>query len=420
MENELIRLEVIDSQKSASLGSIVVSLPFTNAMLVAFCLVFLVFIVYFITSWEYVKRASVPGVVESASGVLKILPSQPGIITRLFVREGDHVKKGEILLQMSNEHNGGSGVNISQAINDKTTLKLVAMKQEMVETLRLNDEDLQSSKESLGVLKNTRTALINQIEHQRNRVEESQKNLSNYERLKSSGFMSALQVSQQTADVLDQQTRLDISQKDLIAVDGDIKKIYREISNIPRKKIIARAQLSRNIATLQNEISQLDSDQSWSILAPMDGVITTVSVSSGQSIASSSNLISILPNNAELRVRLYAPSKSLGFIKDNQEVKMKVDAFPYQKFGWLEGKVKFISESPTAVSEINPSQIAFAKDGQSQEPLFSILVIPENNYMFAYGKKEYLKPGMQLQAEVSLDRRKLYEWIFEPIIAMKK
>lgn len=61
---------------------------------------------------------------------------------------------------------------------------------------------------------------------------------------------------------------------------------------------------------------------------------------------------------------------------------------------------------------------AMPKPLQNQEPLFAIAVELEKDYLIAYGRKEYLRTGMQLDGDVQLDRRKLYEWLLEPLFTL--
>jgi membrane fusion protein len=130
----------------------------------------------------------------------------------------------------------------------------------------------------------------------------------------------------------------------------------------------------------------------------------------------------------ELEVDLYAPSRTAGFVARGQNVLIRYEAFPYQKFGLQKGIVIDISATPFAPNELpqnlastilaNAQKNAFG--GNGGEALYRIRVHPEKQTIQAYGRSEYLKPGMTLEADIRQDSRKIWEWIAEPLLAMTK
>ena len=86
---------------------------------------------------------------------------------------------------------------------------------------------------------------------------------------------------------------------------------------------------------------------------------------------------------------------------------LRYQAFPYQKFGHHAGRVVRVSRSA-----IVPA------DGQAQEPYYRVLVELDRQTVTAYGKSEPLRPGMALEADILGERRKLYEWVLEPLYSL--
>jgi membrane fusion protein len=117
-----------------------------------------------------------------------------------------------------------------------------------------------------------------------------------------------------------------------------------------------------------------------------------------------------VPADGALLAHLYAPSSAIGFIRAGQTVRLRYEAFPFQKFGHHEGRVLQVSRTPLPPGEVPAS----ARD----EPMYRITVALERQTVRAYGSEQPLAAGMQLEADVLLERRRLIEWIFEPVLSV--
>lgn len=419
MENELIRLEVQDAQSSKSFGTVLLIHPASHSIFASIALVFVTTLILFISFGGYTRHTTIPGVVEPVAGLAKIFAPSVGVISAVLVNEGDSVKKGQILIRGSVEHRDSHGAEVQTLVNEQTQAKLTALKAELSETMRLNSEEFAQSSANLSMLKKERDNLSLQIKTQNDRVNAVKDLVLKYQNLRKSGFISELQLSQQNADLLDQQGRLENSEKEAIILDGEISRIQHEQISLPMKRNVARDQLEGSIAAIQAEISQNDGVGSWTVVAPTSGVITSLNIVPGQTAMSGATLTSLMPAGSLLRARLYAPSRSLGFIHVGSAVKIKFDAFPYQKFGTSTGHVLSVSEAPIQANELNANSSAITKNYQTQEPLFSIIVSLDKNYISAYGNKERIRTGLQLDADIEISKQKIYQWILEPFRIMQ-
>ena len=96
-------------------------------------------------------------------------------------------------------------------------------------------------------------------------------------------------------------------------------------------------------------------------------------------------------------------------------MQLRYQAFPYQKFGHQTGEVVQVSRAPLQPAEL--TSLALPAGGGS-EPLYRITVALDRQSVAAYGQAQALVPGMQLEADVQLDRRRLVEWLFEPVLGI--
>ena len=127
-----------------------------------------------------------------------------------------------------------------------------------------------------------------------------------------------------------------------------------------------------------------------------------------------------------MQAELFAPSSAVGFLRPEQAVQLRYQAFPFQKFGHHPGQVLQVSRTPLQAAELASLPLATgttsaAPDSSARppgEPLYRITVELDRQTVQAYGVAQPLVAGMQLEADVLLDRRRLIEWIFEPLLSV--
>jgi membrane fusion protein len=119
-----------------------------------------------------------------------------------------------------------------------------------------------------------------------------------------------------------------------------------------------------------------------------------------------------------LAAHLYATSRTVAFVQPGQPVRLRLAAYPYQKFGMARGTVRSVSHTPLSARDL-PAGAASALPGGARgpEPLYVITVALETSSMEAAGRSQPLQPGMALEADVAQERRRIWEWLLEPALA---
>jgi membrane fusion protein len=112
------------------------------------------------------------------------------------------------------------------------------------------------------------------------------------------------------------------------------------------------AATDRQISAVKQELAESEARRTVLIRAPEAGVATAAFAEVGHSVDSGLPLVSIVPSNTQLEAELYAPSKSIGFIKSGDAVNIRYQAYPYQKFGIYKGQVLSISRSSIPPAEL--------------------------------------------------------------------
>jgi len=124
---------------------------------------------------------------------------------------------------------------------------------------------------------------------------------------------------------------------------------------------------------------------------------------------------SLVPQDARLQARLLVPSSAIGFLHTGERVLLRYRAFPYQKFGLRRGRIVSISGSA-----LDPAEAAALLGQTIKVPIYPVMVALRRQSIQAYGRHIQLRPGMTLSADVVLERRRLVEWIFQPMLGIKQ
>jgi membrane fusion protein len=125
------------------------------------------------------------------------------------------------------------------------------------------------------------------------------------------------------------------------------------------------------------------------------------------------SVLSIIPTGSLLQAELLVPTHAAGFLRQGQEVRLRYDAFPYQKFGLYRAAISSISRTVShPEDQVGPARLSV--------PAYRVIAGLETQYVTAYGSELPLQPGLTLRADIVRDRRRILEWIFDPLIAAVK
>jgi len=192
----------------------------------------------------------------------------------------------------------------------------------------------------------------------------------------------------------------------------------------PVQQSLASAQ--RNVAAVARESPRNEPIQRIVIRAPQDGVLAALLAEPGQSVSPPAALASLVPAQARLQAQLYAPPSAIGWLQPQQRVQLRYEAFPYQTFGHYPGQVLQVSRTPLRAGELSALSLSTAATGVGMgapsrglgagESLYRVTVVLDQQVVSADGQAQPLAAGMRLDADVLLERRRLIEWLFEPVL----
>ena len=175
-----------------------------------------------------------------------------------------------------------------------------------------------------------------------------------------------------------------------------------------------------DISALQQKKDQLDLDimqhmqsRAYVIRAPIDGVVSSVLYQVGQNVNLSKPLAYLLPTPVHLVAELYIPVAKAGFLSPNDAVTIRYDAYPYQHFGTASGTIRDISQNVlTDEDEDKPFRMG--------QPYYKATVLLDNQAILLDGKARPLQHGMTVSAVIVGPRKKIGQWLFDPLYRHKR
>jgi membrane fusion protein len=360
---------------------------------------------------EFTRKAHVRGQLVPSMGHIKVHAIEPGIILERHVREGQSVRKGDVLFVLSLERNSQTASEANETAIAKLRERRASLAAELEQQGALGASEERTHEERARGLAAQLAQLDQELATQRQLLGSARSALKRYERYQDQNFFSAAHVQEKHDEVLGQTGKLQALTRSRVALAHDLAQAQQAVTSAQLQSAKAPAALRREIAALEQQISEQQSRRRAVITAPADGVATSILVQQGQVAAPNAPLVSILPAGSVLRAELFVPSRSAGFIAVRQMVAIRFAAFPYQSFGSYEGKVSEISRTVVNARESESGV-------QADEPGYRVLVELQSQHVNAYGKQIALQSGMALEADVSLERRRLIEWVFAPLLSV--
>ena len=181
--------------------------------------------------------------------------------------------------------------------------------------------------------------------------------------------------------------------------------IYRQVLDIEIGERMVERELKQNRV-------QEDAKRENVIRAPIAGVVTNIAVARGETIAENALLATVLPKGSGLQAQLLVPTRAIGFVRPGNEVVLRYDSFPFQRFGQYRGTVEAVSRTVWSPGEkVGPMN--------AREPVYRIDVKLDKQLVSANGQEFALRPGMLVNADLLLEKRTVFEWVFEPVLEFR-
>jgi len=418
---QLYRPEALNARQIKWLGDIVLVRPVSFSFLCTVAGALALAVVLFLFFGSYTKRVTVTGQLVPDLGLVKVYVPQFGIVVRKNVVEGQAVRQGDVLYVLSSERRSDTQGGVQATISRQVSAREASLRAALDKTRRLDEDELAALVKRIDGLGAELAKIDSQIEGQAGRVKLADDAVARMRDLEAQHFISREQLQARQADALDQRARLQALERDRISVGRDMANQKSDLASMPLRHQNALAQIERDIASVRQELTESEAKRRLEITAPEAGVATAVAVEAGQAVDGGKPLVSIVPVGATLQAYLYAPSRAVGFVKPGDTVMLRYQPYPYQKFGQAQGTVAAVSKVALSAGELTGmTGLAGQTNGAANggEPMYRITVRLAAQAITAYGRPQPLQAGMLLDADILQERRRLIEWVLEPLYSL--
>lgn len=379
---------------------------------------------------------SVAEVDEITRGQGKVVPSgqnqivqnlEGGIVQELLVREGDVVKKGQILLKIDNKSFesslGESEVKISELLakkirlyaqaNDKEFDSGILDEEELKKifplTLKnehsLYDTNMEQLKEKISQKQSEIKELKSKINHLNTsyNLVSKQNNLTyNLYKKGSVSEVEYLQISRQLNDIRGELSQARLSLPKLEAALNEIKLNF---TNDSKKEL---NETNAEIARINKSQIGLDDRVDRTLVkSPVNGIVSKLNIHTVSGVIKpGENIAEIVPLDDKLIAEVKVKPADVAFLREGLRAIIKVSAYDFSIYGGLEGKVMQIS----ADTETN----------DKGESFYLVRVVTDKNHLGTDEKPLNIKVGMIVNADIVTGKKTILDYLLKPIFKTKQ
>lgn len=417
-ETTLFRPGVVAGSQSQWLGRVILAPSLTLKVFTLFATLTALALVCLLYFGEYTRKENVKGWLVPDRGLIRIFPPQPSTVTNVTVSDGDEVREGAVMLALSTERQSAALGATQEQVTRQLRAQRDSLANERALKVQLHERQLAALKDRFKTLTIDQGAREQELAAQQRRVELASATYKRLEPLLKQGIIAAIQMEQLEDDRLDRLARLKVLERERATAAQERATLASELRELPLKQQAELEELDRNVAALDQQLAGAEAQRELVIVAPQSGTVTAMQVKRGGSATPAAPLLSIIPEGSVLEAELFIPSRARGFIRPGQRVLLRYQAFPYQKFGLFAGSVVSISRSAVSPEELPRERAAAIGMRDTAEPVYQVKVQLTRQSVNAYGKEFALQPGMQLEADIEIEHRRLIEWVLDPIYSL--
>ena len=354
------------------------------------------FIVLILLIWAYfakidqVTRAT--ATVIASARTQEIQASEGGVLSSILVKEGEDVKRGQLLLVLEEER--------AQAALANSATKVAALQAKVA---RLEAEILDRPLSFPESVQRYSEYIQNQTELYHRRRQAISQDIASLEQM--------LSLANQELSINEPLLSYgDVSQADIIRLRRQVADINAQINNKRNKYFEdAQAELTRAQEELQAEQEQLRDRsqvlQEKRLLAPTAGKINNIRVTTiGGVVRPGEVIMEILPTDSDLVVEAKVRPADIAYVKEGQTASVKLDAYDYSIFGAMKGEVVYIS--PDTLSEPSP---------QGERSYYRVQIRISGAEFDGRANDIIIRPGMTASVDIKAMERSVLSYLTKPI-----
>lgn len=405
--------------------------------------------------WACIGKVDVVAVASGkiipVGNVKVIQPIEIGSVIAIHVRNGQHVEKGELLVELDPTLIGAEeaqaqrnrlSADIIRARNSALLAYLDGRPSEfnapagtpddVAETqrqfIRTSIAQYEAERAALEQSKNEQRAQLASAEAELAKLRETlplvERQLAARSELTEKGFFSKLKTMEYEQLRIEHLHNIDVQESNAARARASIanfdaqmhrlreafgKDAVTQLSDASDKSALAAEDLRK--AGQRKEFQTLES--------PVAGTVQQLAVTTvGGVVQPAQPLMIVVPDDADLAVDAMIMNRDIGFVREGQPVRVKLEAFPFTDYGLLEGEVENISRDAIEQNQ-QQQQNAGASNGaqhpQQQGLVYAVRIRLKQKTLLIAGKERPIGPGLAVQAEIKTGERHIIQYILSPI-----
>lgn len=406
----LFRAEALAHRGERLQGGVNLALPIAWHAIGAVLLVMLVVTAAFLATASYPRIETATGTIVADRGVAAIVPAKPGVVETVLVREGEMVGPGTPLVRLRADEVRTGGQSVALGLLDSFRTQERDLAAQSTELAAAAQAEAARVAASLVGLRQEIVALESQAQLQERLVLAAERELNEVRTVAERGFISRrdLQVREDTW-LGRRQQGMQIAST-LAAKRAAVDEADKALAQAQAQARAQLAGLSASRAEVAQRAMTADAAARFVIASPVAGRVTALTARSGQPANPQNPLMSVVPAGSTIVAELQIPSSAAGFLRAGQGVRLAIDAFPYQQYGSVQGRIATLSEVTVGRPGPNGTTV----------PVYLATVTLEKPHVQAFGRPQPLMPGMALQARIKTSERSLVGWLFQPLFAVAR
>ncbi len=395
--------------------------------------------------WAYLAPLDIIAVAPGKiipQGYLQIVqPSESGVITEILVAEGARVKAGQVLARMDARASDAD----SRQLQNELKLKRLQLRRIDAELggatwRRLADDPPELFSQVEAQLHARRQTHLGALDIERAVLVKAEQDLSSageveaklqktiplfrqqeaaYDQLVKDGFAGKFMHLEKQRDRIEKEQDLRAQQFNIASLKATISQVTKRIAQISSSY---RQQLQNERIDAEAHYHKLRQD--WDkqarrhalleLKAPQDGIVKDLATHTlGSVVAPGTVVMTLVPGGDGVLAEVWVSHLDAGMVEAGQFARLKFTAYPFQRYGMLDGRVRHISPDASEPAEQKNAKNAGIQDQPASG--FRALIELPGPFLQAQGKRHRLSPGMQVSAEIKLGTRTVMEYLLSPV-----
>jgi len=393
--------------------------------------------------WALIGQLDIVAVAEGKlvpQSYLKIVqPAEAGIVKEILVKEGETVQPGQVLMRMDTLISEADGKSLAaEAQRKRLSLRRIdaeldgkpfkgeaddppALAREVEARYRANraaqeaalaeeQARLAKARQELSAAMQVKLKLEQTLPHYRAQDQA-------FEKLAKDGFAGNIMASDKKRERIEKEQELN-TQTHLIAsakasIQQSEKKLAQIDSDYKRQLHAERNELQGQAEKLEQELAkQAHKKDLLELKAPQISVVKDLAThTAGTVVQPGTVLLTLVPKDDLLKAEVWVSNEDIGFVRKGQPVKLKFAAFPFQKYGMVEGTVEHVSADAADQNTNTPGD----PNKRTQPLVYKALIALKAMQLSMDGERFPLNAGMQTNAEILLGTRSVAEYLLSPV-----